>query len=300
MFVLAGMLGVLLAGLIIDFGVSDDPETTEDDDLALGNGYSAVPDDDEPQLPPIMPDHETGTISAISCEAFTGGVADTPLDWPDPHPEGALTGDADANLLILPGGSDLRGGGGADIVRGGAGDDSLAGQNGNDTIRGRAGDDTIFGGAGNDRLTGGAGVDWISGNEGDDTLVSGGGADDLDGGGGDDVLIGSDDPDRVWMHGDEGNDRLVPGAGDFAEGLAGADTFVLRGAHDDLPVIADFDHREDQIELHMPDNVADNARIALRPQADGGVVIQVNGASVGRLLQGDGLTVEDIVIVRQM
>ncbi|MBK4216271.1 calcium-binding protein [Paracoccus caeni] len=187
--------------------------------------------------------------------------------------------------------------GGNDEIYGGAGNDLLAGQCGDDLIWGEQGDDTLYGGEGNDTLHGGSGTDWLSGNDGDDVLISGGGADDLDGGRGNDLLIGDDDPETVWMHGGEGDDTLMPGAGDFAEGLAGADHFVLRQVDGEVPVIAGYNGVEDQIFLHLPADIAVNAEIALQRDQDDTLLITVNGSAIGRLLQDGGLTVEDIVIV---
>lgn len=187
---------------------------------------------------------------------------------------------------------------GDDEIHGGSGNDSLAGQGGDDIIWGDEGDDTLYGGEGQDMLFGGTGNDWLSGNDGDDLLVSGGGADDLDGGRGNDHLVGDNDPDTVWMHGGEGDDTLAPGAGDFAEGQEGSDQFVLQQAPGQLPVIAGFDAQEDQMVLHLPDSMAGDARIGLEEDADGTVLITVNGEAVGRMLQTGGLAAQDIVVVR--
>lgn len=331
MFMLAGLMGMLFAGMAVDISSLVGPR--EDDDLPDDDRPVADPSDDQGLLPPAMPDlqpdGETDGEGLAPAETVNAEIEDPAQIAEEIR---RLLGGEDADVLMGDGGADrisgqggdddLRGGlgddtilagdgddwvqgdadygpGGDDLIEGGAGSDSLAGQGGNDRILGGRGNDTIFGGEGDDSLIGGPGEDWISGNDGDDTLISGGGADDLDGGRGDDLLIGGDDPETVWMHGGEGDDTLMPGAGDFAEGLAGADTFALRGSHDDLPVIADFDGDEDRIQIHMPQDMVDGARIEVQPDRDGSLVIHVNGQPVGRLLDGGDLRAEDILIVAQ-
>jgi dienelactone hydrolase len=58
-------------------------------------------------------------------------------------------------------GDALRGGKGADRLRGGGGDDCLYGQRGRDRLRGNAGDDRLSGGGGRDHLVGGPGADTL-------------------------------------------------------------------------------------------------------------------------------------------
>ncbi|MDB2490164.1 calcium-binding protein [Paracoccus sp. (in: a-proteobacteria)] len=357
MLMLAGLMGLLVAGMSID--LSPLGQTQADD----------MPEDDLPEdeaagdsLPPIMPQPDMpdegdsagsetdGFISDVSSlpadlapeagadpavSAGTGAVAGDPGDpgTAEETPEqilAAIIGTDRADALMggdgadsidgLGGSDDLRGGlgddtirggsgqdwiqgdaaygaGGNDEIHGGSGDDSLAGQGGDDLIWGDEGDDTILGGAGSDSLFGGAGNDWMSGNDGDDVLVSGGGSDDLDGGAGNDLLIGGDDDETAWIHGGDGEDTLMPGAGDFAEGNAGADQFVLKPVDGDLPTIADFDGTEDRIILHLPEDMTQGAQIQLVQHDDGTTLINVNGDAVARMLQLGGLRVEDIGIV---
>ena len=78
--------------------------------------------------------------------------------------------------------TDIRAGGGDDIVFAGEGDDIL---------RGEAGDDTLLGEEGDDVLIGGAGDDWLFGGSGADTFVFGAGT-------GDDVVFDfTDGEDRI-------------------------------------------------------------------------------------------------------
>lgn len=314
MFVLASLMALAAAGAALDLTTSShDPD--EDD----GDAFEpALGDDDVPRIGDVSPDAEEG--------------GEEPLDWPKPDPlpdatepvislpnperplgddlidgsaeDDELQGGTGNDTIFAGEGNDwVQGDGtfdpsGWDEIHGGAGDDSLAGQGGDDLVWGDEGDDTIQGGEGNDTLFGGAGNDWVAGHDGDDVLIAGGGGDDLDGGQGNDLLVGDDDPRTVWMHGGEGNDSLMPGAGDFVEGQGGADQFVLRQPGGGLPVIADFDAREDQLILHLPASLAQDAQIDLAPDGDGTVLVTVNGDPIARMLQGGGLAAGDILVVR--
>lgn len=306
MFVLASLMALAAAGAALDLTARSDAE-----------------DDDEfGDTPPVLGDPDGGEIGDISAGGSEAGSGSGPVAEPV-APEVPLPPETPGDELIEggSGADDLFGGAGNDTIRAGAGDDwvqgdgsydaagadeirggqgadSLAGQGGDDIVWGDEGDDTLYGGEGRDTLFGGTGNDWLSGNDGDDLLVSGGGADDLDGGHGDDDLVGNDDPDTVWMHGGQGNDTLAPGAGDFAEGQEGADRFVLQQGPGPLPVIADFDAREDQMVLHLPDSLARDARIGLADDEDGTVLITLNGEAIGRMLGTGGLVAGDILVVR--
>ncbi|WP_207101769.1 calcium-binding protein [Paracoccus shandongensis] len=306
MFVLASLMALAAAGAALD----------------LTSTASRDVDDDDPEdLPPTLGEPDRGEVGDISAGTSEEGGADPA---PGPDVTGPPVAEENPDDELIEGGpeaEDLFGGAGNDTIeagagddwvqgdgsydaagddeiRGGAGADSLAGQGGDDIIWGDEGADTVYGGEGQDTLFGGSGNDWLSGNDGDDLLVSGGGADDLDGGRGNDHLVGDDDPDTVWMHGGVGADTLAPGAGDFAEGQDGADQFVLQQAPGQLPVIADFDAREDQMVLHLPDSIAGDARIDLAEDKDGTVLITVNGEAIGRMLQSGGLVARDILVVR--
>ncbi|MCF3972641.1 calcium-binding protein [Paracoccus salsus] len=359
MLMLAGLMGLLVAGMAVDMTslTSNTPESDPDDDMPVNTG-------DDDVLPPVMPDPDDYPDPRSGDGATTDSPASPPpADKPDTSVEGptglpgaggagiadhdgltggnpASTGFFDGTRIVgsdlvdlLKGGAgndlimgyggddDLRGGlgadtiyggdgddwvqgdgdygpGGNDVLLGGHGNDLLMGQGGDDLIFGEAGNDTIFGGEGNDTLHGGEGDDWLSGNDGDDVLISGGGSDDLDGGRGDDVLIGANDPATVWMHGGEGNDTLMPGSGDFAEGGAGEDRFVLQPDGGVVPIIADFSAAEDVIHLHLPADMAGDAVVDLREDLDGTTLITLNGEAVARLLHLSGLRAEDILIVR--
>ena len=154
---------------------------------------------------------------------------------------------------ILVGGSKrdfFDGGGGSDWIYGEEGSDVIQGSGGDDWIWGGAGDDYIWGGAGGDRIWGGDGHDWIwgqgtgenriEGGEGDDHLWGGKGVDFIWGGIGDDGLAGDDGDDHLWggagkdtIEGMDGDDHLYGGANDdHLYGGAGNDT-MDGGANDD-------------------------------------------------------------------
>jgi Ca2+-binding RTX toxin-like protein len=145
----------------------------------------------------------------------------------------------------------IYGGGGNDVIEGGAtrdrihgedGDDSITRGGGNDILYGETGDDLILAGVGNDWVSGGdgndviagerdadtlfgdAGNESITGDAGDDDLHGGANDDSLDGGEGDDDLNGDDGTNHV--HGGLGNDDfsvhdLINDRGDFDNGNNG-------------------------------------------------------------------------------
>lgn len=291
MLMLGSLMGLLFMSLAVD--------TT-----ALTRG--ATQDDDTDPDEAGDPDH-SDQIEGVTRHGTDGA------DW--------LAGDDGDDLLVGHDGNDdlhgglgddtLLGGGGTDwiygdddfgeagndSISGGDGDDSLAGQGGNDTVHGDAGNDSIFGGDGDDLLTGGSGDDWIFGSAGNDTLVAGPGEDDLDGGEGADLLIGSAEADRAWLHGDEGDDTLLGGANDFVEGGAGADLFLLEEPGEGVPTIADYNPDEDRIELRYEDDGSGTLlTLSLDLDDEGATVIRMNGVAMGRLLDGGGLDVNDILL----
>ena len=104
--------------------------------------------------------------------------------------------------------------------------DKMSGAGRNDLLKGENGADNLNGGNGNDRLLGGVGADLINGGKNNDVLLGGSGADKLIGGLGRDKMSGE------------------TGADDFIFTSA---TFAGTGASRD--VIADFEHRVDDIDL---------------------------------------------------
>lgn len=300
MFVLAGLMALAAAGIALDL-TSSGQDSEGEDDL------------DDPA--PVLAEPDSGEVGDVSSDQTEEAGAEE-IDWSALEPvadddliEGSdlgddLQGGAGSDTILAGAGDDwVQGDGtsepsGRDELHGGAGDDSLAGQGGDDTAWGDEGDDTILGGDGNDTLFGGAGNDWLAGHDGDDVLVAGRGSDDLGSGRGNDLLVGNDDPQTVWLHGGEGDDTLMPGAGDFAEGQQGADRFVLKEGGGPLPVIGDFDAREDQLVLHLPQHLPSPVSIDMIQDKDGTLLVTVNGNPVARMLQGGGLTPADIVLAR--
>ena len=161
------------------------------------------------------------------------------------------------NDFLFGGGGDdvVVGGAGHDLLRGAGGDDVEFGGGGNDRLRNWAGADRLSGGAGNDHLRGGQGADVVMGGPGRDVASYAGhtagvrasigtGADDgrpgegdniaadvenLRGGPGNDTLIGSAGPNQLFGLG--GNDRLTGLAGnDLLSGGAGRDLLDGRDA----------------------------------------------------------------------
>lgn len=289
MLLLGSLLGLALMGLAID---------------AASSSHGSQDDDDLPQHP-----GETEAPPGRDLEGSSGS------DW-------LAGGDGDDGLRGGAGNDDLHGGlgddtllggdgtdwiygdgdlgeGGDDLIDGGTGADQLAGQGGDDRLAGGQGDDTILGGEGDDRLTAGDGNDWLSGSSGNDSLVAGRGLDDLDGGDGNDLLIGSRHEDEAWLHGGEGDDVLIALAGDFAEGGAGQDRFVLQEPGAFVPVIGDFDMAEDVIELRWQGRAEDGVPvISIERDDDGSALIRLDGEAVGRVTNGAGLRVGDIVLTR--
>ncbi|GLK66245.1 hypothetical protein GCM10017635_37220 [Paracoccus kondratievae] len=298
MLLLSSLLTMLFAGLAIDVTSTTRNPTT----------------DDEPDGSGSPPDGDEGNGAESSVQDGTEGS-----DW--------LAGGEGDDLLRGHGGNDdLHGGqgndtllggdgddwiygdgdygpGGDDLIGGGEGNDYLTGQGGNDTLHGGGGNDTIFGGEGDDLLTAGDGDDWLWGGIGNDTLIAGRGEDDLDGGEGDDLLIGSADPDRAWLHGGEGRDTLLPGAGDFAEGGEGEDLFALEMPGDradlDAPpaVIADFNPREDRIELrYQDDGSGTEPVVTVERDENDAAVIRVDGVIICEVQNAPNLRAEDILL----
>ncbi|MBQ4824461.1 carboxypeptidase regulatory-like domain-containing protein [Leisingera sp. HS039] len=166
---------------------------------------------------------------------------------------------------IIPGGEDILGTRGDDVISSGGGDDVIDGGRGNDNIRGTVGYDTLIGGEGDDTINGdgrgdvvlgGIGDDALAGQFGDDVLFGGSGrdfgaglqgSDYVSGGTGNDwflspndgadtILGGAGDDEFVWSETDDAGER------DFLDGESGIDTLEisLNGA-DALAVQAEID-----------------------------------------------------------
>ena len=281
MLLLGGLIGLLFMGVAIDA-------------ISAGEDEESPPQADEPGLRIVGSEGPDGLTGAAGDDRLSGRGGDDDLQGG--QGDDTLSGGDGSDWIH--GDGDF-GPGGNDLLLGGAGDDLLAGQGGDDTARGGGGDDTIFGGEGDDLLLGGAGNDWISGNAGNDTLVAGPGEDDLDGGEGNDLLLGWNEPGRAWLHGGAGQDTLNPRSGDFAEGGAGRDLFLLDEPGVGMVEIGDYDPVEDRIELRWPGNEGDPPpEVRLEPDGNGATIIRLDGEAVGRVLGAEGLTLSDIILTR--
>ncbi|MFC1783788.1 hypothetical protein ACFL02_09435, partial [Planctomycetota bacterium] len=141
--------------------------------------------------------------------------------------------------------------------------DFIYGEDGRDTIHGDDGSDEIYGGGASDTIYGDADNDFLYGEGDPDTIYGGWGDDEIDGGAGNDVIYGDNGPDDFisdttgtpWntkVYGfnipadyltgtdmllpksdkapaDDANDIIYSGmGGDFLDGQAGHDTYILR------------------------------------------------------------------------
>ena len=169
----------------------------------------------------------------------------------------SINGGSGQDSLLGGQGNDLiEGGSQTDLIFGEAGDDSLNGDDGRDTVEGGVGQDSVAGGLGDDLLLGNSGDDSLSGEDGTDTLIGGFDNDFLDGGAGNDQLIGVELTDPESEFGADEIDTLTGGAS--------SDTFVLgdetrvyyddgdplTAGESDFAAIADFDDRQDFIQLN--------------------------------------------------
>lgn len=298
MMMLAGLLGLVLMSVGMDM-FTPATHTAQDDDDMPSTGDEGEDEDEATPDGLLIRGGDGGgylvggtgqdtLIGGAGRDDLAGGLGDDLLiggpgdDW--------LTGDD--GLQDGPGGNDT--------LLGGAGNDYLAGQGGDDLLRGGTGDDTLVGGPGNDTLEGGPGEDWLMGGDGDDVLVAGPDASQLFGDAGDDLLIGDNHHTQSLLNGGEGDDTLRIGSNDWAEGGAGRDLFeLLPGARN--TVIADFNAAEDRLRLLLP-LPADGSPppddvVALDPTGDGDAVLVVNGYAVALILNGAGLSVDDIELL---
>lgn len=147
-----------------------------------------------------------------------------------------------ATITGDPGGGDVIGTPGRDVIVLGDGWDSADGRGGNDVIcarggpdnvRGGPGRDLLLGGDGNDNLYGQGGKDNLSGNSGSDRLLGGPSDDVLNGGSGSDEAAFSEAPRRVAVnieaqrargHGRDRLERIEDASGSRFEDLLIGDT----------------------------------------------------------------------------
>lgn len=187
--------------------------------------------------------------------------------------ENAIGTDFDDEITANVAGSIIEGGGGDDMLNGGAGNDTLSYASSpkrvridlaeNDAVGGHATGDTITGfenvigtayddvltgsnvanaltgGDGDDELVGGDGGDMLSGGAGEDSLEGGVGDDTLEGGAGADELDGGDDETGANTLSYAGSDAGV------AVNLATASVSSGHAQGDEIAVIDDVDHDGD-------------------------------------------------------
>ncbi|QDU19216.1 DJ-1/PfpI family protein [Urbifossiella limnaea] len=159
----------------------------------------------------------TGTPAADTVYLWSSGTANRVYAWVNGTSHGPF---------VLPAGGHVKAFGGAGndqvfgtdlyaglVAHGGGGHDLLVGGAAGDTLDGGDGCDRVWGGPGDDVIRGGAGDDYLYGREGNDVLVGGDGNDTLDGFDGRDLLIGGLGTDRLL--GGDGDDVLVGGRTNF-------------------------------------------------------------------------------------
>jgi len=271
MLALAGLLGLFMAGLVVEvpsllaLGNEDDepdePQIPVDNTATLDDlladapegasvdvGLASVATDDgaavQPGLETDVLEADDNTLPDAAFDAVLGTIqsgtdaADTLVGEEGVDQINGYAGD-DALFGHL-GDDHIFGGLGDDTLAGGGDDDLLNGQEDDDGLWGGDGDDALFGGLGNDLLSGGFGNDRIAGGSGDDVAYGGQGGDAIEGGYGNDILIGGGGMDTIF--GDVGNDIVVGtqinelghdmDGRDFLNGGAGDDTLIL--GNDDI------------------------------------------------------------------
>ncbi|MBJ2150953.1 calcium-binding protein [Paracoccus sp. IB05] len=294
----------------------DGPQIT---DPAPGTAVDPSDDDDTDTATPVLPGSGSATETGSSLSSPASGTArDDLLDGGDNADlirggegndqinardgDDTIYGDDGNDIVTAGAGNDLVFGGagndelhgdaGDDTLEGGAGDDQLMGHEGDDLLRGGAGNDTLLGGEGDDSLYGEEGDDWLWGGEGDDQMVGGAGADTLDGGAGNDTLWGAfpegDDGEVDFLNGGDGDDVIHLGAGDYGNGGAGSDSFVLTQwlGEGGFATITDYDPQDDEIVLVYDPAAHVSPAVSVTQSATGGsslisidgfVVAEVNG-----------------------
>lgn len=187
----------------------------------------------------------------------------------------------------------------------GDGNDSLTGSDGNDYADGEGGDDRLFLEDGDDIAVGMAGNDVISGGDGHDSMLGGEGDDSLAGDAGNDAMGGEAGNDTLM--GGAGNDSLMLGLGDRGIGGEGDDLFQIDNRLEgsgQIAQITDFADG-DRIELlYTPEyddeghEIAPEVTVTANDEGTAGI-IRVGDVTIGEVLGGQGLTVEDITLVAE-
>lgn len=309
MLMFAGLLGLLAAGMSVDFTGLTRSEAADDHDGGEGEGETSIPIEGTPENDIISGDGDGHPADDL----ILAGDGDDQVNGYAGND--TLSGEGGDDQLLGDGGDDsldggtgddsLMGGNGADPLAGGAGDDSLAGQEGDDRLIGGEGDDSLNGGGDEDTLNGGAGDDALEGGRGDDDLSGGAGRDTLMGGEGRDRLDGGEAPgeaqERDFLNGGEGDDTLSAGAGDWATGGAGKDQFAFAGyggGDTGTATIGDYDPAEDQLLLlYDPAIHPDPAVTVEPPETEGGAHrILIDGIPVAQVFGAARIDPADILV----
>ncbi|AMY71413.1 calcium-binding protein [Frigidibacter mobilis] len=262
MLVLTGLLGLMVAGSMMDFSFLSRKEDEEADEDQIPE--SSGDHDEENARGDLWDEWDDPPEAAAETgwDDMAGEVAPPAEDPAAPDWNAADSGVPDADTVAVPPRQDLSGGPEDDIIAGGGGDDVLQGLGGDDQMNGGAGNDLLVGGtgaddlhagAGNDTLLGGEGDDSLHGQEGDDLLLGGAGDDTVAGHGGDDILLGGDGDDRLiggegndTLRGEAGDDSLEGGLGDdHLDGGAGRDTLYGNDGNDTLVGVTPHDSAAD-------------------------------------------------------
>jgi Ca2+-binding RTX toxin-like protein len=316
MFMLAGLLSLLAAGIAVEVsGILEQPENDDEDARAAAGGVTDEGPENTIEGTPL----EDILVATDQADAISGGEGDDQIGGYE-SADAISGGDGRDDLHGQDGDDTLMGDAGNDILHGEAGDDSLDGGAGDDVLSGYEGDDTLDGGDGNDSLIGGGGADMLAGGDGndalqgalgDDTLIGGAGQDTLMGGDGNDLLdgrvAGDRDPDsdgRDFLNGGVGDDTIIAGHDDWAEGGEGSDVFQLPdwlGEDDGPAVIADYNPEEDRLVMLYDPATHPDPEVTVEPDpvlADA-MHILIGGTVVAHVLGAPGLTAADVELMAE-
>ncbi|MCF1707835.1 calcium-binding protein [Tabrizicola sp. J26] len=256
---LAGMIGVVFAGVVADaaFSMLESPNQ-EDDETPTGDSAPATATASDDEQGNLLDWHETHDDDENTAEEDTVSVVETatPVEFDDGDTDRAdaaapmdepveaepATVDADPDAAAEAVERPAPDASGPEVIAAEGGDPDPAspaltgpgideGADGNDLIHGSAGDDLIASGGGDDHVEAENGNDIVHGNGGDDLILGGNGDDALHGGAGDDSLAGGDGADTLAGH--EGDDRLIGGSGDDSLIGGDGDDWMIGGRGDD-------------------------------------------------------------------
>ena len=208
---------------------------------------------------------------------------------------GLMNGTTGADTLTAPGpgGMEIHGLAGNDILVGYDSGDEIFGEDGDDALQAAGGDDSLSGGAGGDSLQGGEGDDYLDAGSGNDYLIGDDGINILIGGPGDDYFA-----DMVF-EGRFSSNSLRIGFGDGSDytslnGLDADDTIEFGPGVSLAYVLANarFNENSDMVLGYNPAAATDELRISggswVDADGEGGSEARMTFAS------GDSLTLEQL------